>query len=360
MRPLALTISAALIITAVGCDEIEDLIPDDDATTISAHAQTVNAAVLGKAVRADKNALFFGKIQPHRQTRLGFGGGGVVATVAFRVGEVAAKGETLAVLEQDRLTARKAELEETLSKLQPESPAPTTGQPDARIAPLKSQLAEIETELAKGTITAPYDCLIAEIHVDEGGAASPSSPIVHVLETGAALIEVDVPSKIADQLETESNIAVMIYGEAIAANVYTKAPLVNAAGDVRLQLQVDSEADIMLPAFGETIECQFELPDQISGFWLPFSALQGDSEGVWSILLLEKDASANDDKLFRTNSHSLELIHTRDDWALVRGEFKAGSLVVANGTHRIVSGQRVRVREVSDEFKPPQPAGASE
>ena len=64
--------------------------------------------------------------------------------------------------------------------------------------------------------------------------------------------------------------------------------------------------------------------------------------GLWSVFVVV--GSPNDQKVSR---RIVELLHVERDRVFVRGTLDVGDLVIANGTHRVVVGQKVRSKDVS-------------
>ena len=56
----------------------------------------------------------------------------------------------------------------------------------------------------------------------------------------------------------------------------------------------------------------------------------------------------------------VDVLHLQGEWALAQGALSPGEMVVANGTHRVVPGQTIRIEDVSDSFLAPADAGAAE
>ena len=91
-----------------GCDTsnsvTSDRQPAETATTL-----TVNVLRVSRDEQSIETALFFGKLNPNRQSRLGFAKGGRVKNVFKQIGETIKDGEKLAELEQDQLEQQKAQ-----------------------------------------------------------------------------------------------------------------------------------------------------------------------------------------------------------------------------------------------------------
>ena len=73
------------------------------------------------------------------------------------------------------------------------------------------------------------------------------------------------------------------------------------------------------------------------GFWLPIDALVKGDRGLWSCFAV----MSSQDNYSEIERRHIELIETKEDRVLVRGNLNSGDLIVAQGVHRLVPGQRV-------------------
>ena len=96
----------------------------------------------------------------------------------------------------------------------------------------------------------------------------------------------------------------------------------------------------MLPGAVARIELGREV--ESPGFWLPITSLTRGSRGLWSVYAV---ARMGDGKQI-VSRRSVEVIHTEGERARVRGTLDDGDLVISDGTHRVVPGQRVEPIEV--------------
>ena len=79
------------------------------------------------------------------------------------------------------------------------------------------------------------------------------------------------------------------------------------------------------------------------GFWVPASAITSDHRGLWSCLTLEAELNSAADTSCEgiVRKQSVEVLHQHQDWLYVRGTLRDGQILVADGLHRLVPGQRI-------------------
>jgi hypothetical protein len=75
----------------------------------------------------------------------------------------------------------------------------------------------------------------------------------------------------------------------------------------------------------------------------PLTALTRETRGLWSAYIVEGEGE--EAKVAR---HFVEVVHVENDRAWIRGTLDGDVEVVADGTHRIVPGQPVEIKDESD------------
>ncbi len=356
-----------------GCDAPLDGFDANRMTSRTAAILTVNVMQTSRDNNAIETAVFYGTLQPNRESRLGFARGGRIKNVLKQVGDQATAGEKLAELQQDQLETQREEVAQRLQSAQgslqnfgPGGQAPI----QQEIQQLEQQLESLDFELANGIVSAPYDCIIAERYVDAGDQASLQSPIFDVIDNAPPVVKASLPSKIANKLQIDQSVWVGVGPFAAQAKVNHKSPIESTVGSKIVSLQITSSLDADNWSYGQSVKIRFFLPTNKSGFWLPLTALNRESSGLWSVLVVptanavptDNDSAATTDTQpvdFLVDRKILELVQLEDDWALVEGSLQNGERVIVNGLHRIVPGQRVKINDISDQYSKPG-AGASE
>ncbi len=369
-RRLQFAVLAAIcLLPFSGCDVASNATAVGESLTEPAAVLTVNVLRIRRDEQVVKTAVYFGKLIPNRQTQLSFARAGRIKTVFYRVGEKIPQGEKLVELDQGLLEERKASLEDLLetAEQKPEAgdPDPIPDQQTQQVQQLKAQLRQVESDLAEGTIVAPYSCIVVTNHVESGALVTPQNRAVEIIEDVNPLVEASLPRKIADALSINQSVWIVVGGQAVQAQIKTKSPVETPAGSKTISLEISSELDGVAWSFGQTVEIRFFMPSDSSGYWLPFSALHREAGGLWSALVAKpKSGGANSEpqnnRSSKVTRKTLELIHLEDDWVLVQGAVGDGDEVIVNGSHRVVPGQIVLTKDVSSQYVRPRSSGAGE
>ena len=161
-----------------------------------------------------------------------------------------------------------------------------------------------------------------------------------------------LPRSAAALVDVGQSIYVSIGSEDRVATLTAKSPLQDPTASQRILLEFNEDLPDDSWAFGQIVEIRVLVRTNVSGYWLPLSALQREADGLWSALLAVP-IDESEDSGSRIERRMLEIVQLERDFALVRGSLADGDLVVVNGTHRIVPGQQVDATDRTGDFRPP-------
>lgn len=247
------------------------------------------------------------------------------------------------------LKAREAEFSEARHNLEELLNGTRKEQVEAQravVAELDAAITEIDVDLQKSTLTAPFDGTIARRLVEAGTVVNAGQRVFRLIEDGALEAWIGLPAQSAARLTVGSSQRVKIQGESFDAVVAGRFPEVDPATRTRtVVLELDSSASERI-VHGQVMRLELEETVEAAGFWLPPTALTKGARGLWSALVGEEERSSDGSTqidLLRVARRDLEVLHSESDRVLVRGTLNAGDQVIAGGTHRVVPGQVVRL-----------------
>lgn len=310
----------------------------------------------------DVQRSFAGLTEANRSVTVSFEQGGTVDQILVDEGDIVSRRDVLAILDTGLLDAERQTLEATRSAVSVRLELAVTTQQrraalrdsgnisqqsadeaDAAVNDLTAQLAQVDAQLstldvrvAKSQITAPFDGQIATRAIDEGTALSAGVPVVTILESGSVLFRVGVDPRLADSLELGSRHGVMVSGQTHDVILQSMRPDLDPQTRTRtLVFSFDGESPALRQAGILTLTQRISQ----SGFSLPLTTLKEGVRGLWTVQTLVPD----EDGSFRVQSEAIEIIHADEASVFVRGTLQDGVQIVEGGTHRLVSGQRVRL-----------------
>ncbi len=206
---------------------------------------------------------------------------------------------------------------------------------EAAVKQLESSLAEIDVQIEKSSIVAPFGGRIVERMVDPGGIATASQSLLKLVESDNLEAVIGIPADTARKLKVDQQFSIVVGEREFSATLIAKIQQLDISTRTQnLIFQLARQADgTVLP--GQL--CQIEIATKIpaDGFWVPSSALTNGIRGLWSLMIVDEDSS----QAIRTD---VQLVYADGDRALVQGSINSGTQVIVEGTHRIVEGQKVQ------------------
>lgn len=243
-----------------------------------------------------------------------------------------------------------AQLSEARSKLEELVNGTRTEQLSAQravVKQLEANISDLEINIAKSTLKAPFSGTVATGRLDEGVVINAGQSVIRLVENIRPEVRIGVPVSTISQLQNNSQFSqVQVGGRTYQAQIASFLPEIDSrtrTQTVVLKLEPSSVGKVTP---GQT--ARWEITDKISqeGYWLPNKALVKGLRGLWSCYVLESteesQAATGRDKAFRLKEQTVEILHQDDERVLVRGTLTAGDLVVTDGVHRLVPGQLVR------------------
>ncbi len=303
---------------------------------------------------------YVGRIEAARETSPAFERAGLVLKVLVDEGDEVGAGEVLAELdtesleiERARLVAERASIEADLElaertaerrkRLKDRGFESGQSYDEARfsVASLKAKLeaigaslARIALDLEKSTLTAPFAGVVASRAIDEGTVVAAGTELMRIQETARPQARIGVPPELAAEMEAGMTLKILSQGGEISGRLRAVAPdLEPETRTVSLLIDLDPETYVTM---GQVARLQLDRPVDSRGAWVPLTALQEATRGLWSIHTVIPDAEGQ-----VISREAVEILHVSGERAYVRGSFRDGAAVVVEGPHRLTLGQAV-------------------
>ncbi|MGJ3251391.1 MAG: efflux RND transporter periplasmic adaptor subunit [Elainellaceae cyanobacterium] len=240
-----------------------------------------------------------------------------------------------------RLDRAKSNLNVLLNGTRPEQVAAQR----AVVQQLDASIADLDVDLSKSTLKAPFDGIVADRQVDEGVVMGAGQSVVRLVENEAPEVRIGMPENAASRLQPSTPVTVNLGTERYTASI--KSVLPEVAPDTRTQIVIFQLEPAALSRINPGQTARVELTETIptGGIWVPTQALTQDIRGLWSAYVLVPTNAAEtaaDGDTYQVQPKSVEILHQESDRVLVRGTLQAGDRIVANGVHRLVPSQQVR------------------
>ncbi len=352
----------------------------------------VNAERPQPAQGYERRHVFSGRLETARTATLGFELGGRLETIFVEEGADVGPGEALARLDTARLAAARRELvaaldearsqraltEKTLTRLrdafeaggisrqQIDEAADARERAVAAVALAEARLASLDVDLDKSILRAPFAGTIARRMQDEGSVVAVGAPLLVLEETSRLRARIGVAGELVRRLAPGAPVTLRHDAGPVAATVASVLPvrdpvartvdvLFDLGGGERQAAAASGTAGA--PRAGDLVRLELAEFRPTQGYWLPLAALAEGERGLWSALVATPPAGAsgagNDNAAmaeadgYRVERRIVDVAHHAGDRVFVTGGIRASDLLVVDGTHRVVVGQRVMPREAA-------------
>ncbi len=359
-------VAAALVIVAVAAGGIRVLHARTDAEVNPAPTPPLPVAVL-TVERVDGYEIlerFAGRLEPARQTSMGFERGGLLVDVLVDEGDRIEAGAVIARLdtaplrvERRRLLATRAQraAERELSQLTEtrqreladkghasvqrlDEARLGTAALDAAIAQIDAQIAAIDIDIEKSEIRAPFAGLVADRYADEGQVLDARAPVAELLEADRAEVRIGLSPEAAAALRPGDSLYLNAGTDRIEASLKALRPDLATGTRTVPGLFALSRPPTM--PFGEVVELIVPRGISTPGTWLPISALSEGPKGLWVTTTV---VDGPDGPI--SGREAVEVLHIDGSNVFVAGTLADGAQVVVAGHNRLVPGQRVALTE---------------
>ncbi len=305
---------------------------------------------------------YVGRLEPARQTNLAFERAGLVLRVDPEEGSAVRSGDVVAELDTDQLHARRDQLEAQQRELMArrklailtrdrkktlrkkgwssdqryDEAHANVEELSAAIERVGAQIGATDIDIRKSKLVAPFDGIISARAIDEGAVIAAGTTIMTLLETDHRQVRVGLPPEMADKLETTRTYKMRAGEHILIGTLTARRPDLQSGTRTVTALFDVTNADELI--FGDLVTLELETTVPEAGAWVPLSALKEGHKGLWTLMVVDNNETS---PILR--NEAVEILHAKGPSVYVRGTFQPGAEVLANGTNRVTSGQRVAV-----------------
>ncbi len=202
----------------------------------------------------------------------------------------------------------------------------------ARLKALKARLEKIKVDLAKTFIRSPVEGIIKAKLVNEGEWVSPQTVLFEIISLKDIRFVFKIPQEIAKHLQIGKAVKISANGSSVEGVIFYISPEADSSRLILVKAKVKDPSKGIFP--GSYGEAMIEV-GTVEGFRVPERSLQVSGRQVF--LWIVKDS--------RAVKVPVEVISHEGDSFVVRGNIKAGDLIVTDGFMFLYEGARVRVEE---------------
>ncbi|MFG0296154.1 MAG: efflux RND transporter periplasmic adaptor subunit [Maioricimonas sp. JB045] len=254
---------------------------------------------------------------------------------------------------QARLDAARHQLRELEEGTRPEQVAAQ----EAAVEQLVASLALVATDIEKSTLRAPFAGTIARRLIDEGTVATATTAVVELVDTEHLEAHIGLPAETAARLVPGAELVLRISDREITGRMRAVRPVLDPVTRTQVVIVDVAASDAGPSVPGQVVRLDVDEAGDVDGYWVPLSALAQGPRGLWSLYAAQPETGivpAQAADVAVVERRTVEVVHTEEDRALVRGTVYPGDRIVVDGLHRVVPGQRVRVVSETGDSQSPE------
>ncbi|MBB1318148.1 efflux RND transporter periplasmic adaptor subunit [Shewanella sp. SR43-4] len=337
---------------------------------VKEHSHTIDyQAVLSQSLVLNDHyqhmQTYTGTIRSANTTGIGFELAGKLNNISVDSGDTVTKGQTLALLDIELLTAEQQQLQASLLQTQADIDlAKSTlvrteklkqqnyvseqqlDETQQQVISLQANQKRIEASLSathlkieKSTLLAPFNGTISQRFHNVGEVIALGSPVFTLVGNSEPLAYIGVPIDIAQQLAAEQMVDVRVGKQTFTAKIAGISAEVNTISrTVQLRIHLPESARVIN---GEIAYLAYQQDVPASGYWVPMSALTDGVRGLWNVFALVKAEQG----FYTIERRDVEIIYTNEQQAYIQGAIKPTDIIVSQGLHKLVVNQKVTLAQ---------------
>jgi HlyD family secretion protein len=187
---------------------------------------------------------------------------------------------------QSALRNAQADLEAARAALARTARASSEGLEGQRIAVAQAQnrVVQLQADVARASVKAPFAGEIAEVFVETGEFASAGTKVLRLIDPSSLKLVFQVPASDADLLKAGTPLSALVQGKRIAAKVSEDARVPSENRLVRLRGRILPNQNLALLKLGTTIRLEYNLR-LAKGVLLPSAALRAEGQNYFVYLV---------------------------------------------------------------------------
>ena len=214
----------------------------------------------------------------------------------------------------------------------------------ANVSGLKAQIRAINYQINKAILTAPFSGVITKKMVSTGEQSSPAKIAFQLIQQSNNEITFGIPAVLANSVKTNQLLTVEINDGEHQGRILSISKQIDPLNrTVQLRMKLTTPVNSYN---GQLVKVHINKKVDQQGYWIPLTAVTDGVRGQWQVFLAIKDKpnsvvdiTAKD--LFTIQSATVQVLHANKTSIYISGLPEGEHLIVSEGLHRFVSGQRV-------------------
>lgn len=280
--------------------------------------------------------------------------GGIITRVYVKEGQNVSKGQLIATIDDGGLSQQKAQLEiqadlaKTTFERQKRLWEQKIGseiqylQTKSQYEGLQKSIAQINTQLAKNNVRAPFSGIIDDVITEQGNVAAPGqTPLVRLVNLSDMYIKTDVPESYITSITKGKTVEILfpVLGKTVTSEIRQSGNFINPANRTfDVEIAVPNKDRSIKPNLTARLKINdYTNPEAIL---IPQSVISENAEGQQYVYVL---TDKNEDKA-TAKQIIIETGKTQGDYIEVLSGLENDMEIVDEGARSVKDGQPVKIK----------------
>lgn len=206
----------------------------------------------------------------------------------------------------------------------------------------KNAVEQLQSQLAKTQITAPFSGTIDDVITDQGTVVSPGQALFRIVNLDEMFIEAEVPERYLKTVTPGKDVAINlpILGQTIASQVRQTGNYIKPSNrSFSIEVDVPNDTGNIKPNLTARLRINdYTNPDALL---IPLSVISENSLGEQYVYVIQKDSANSGGDIATRKIITTGL--TQGDFTEVTSGIEAGESIIIEGARTVKDGQTVRV-----------------
>lgn len=205
---------------------------------------------------------------------------------------------------------------------------------------------QLQAQLSRATIKAPFTGTIDEIFTDQGTVVSPGTPVMRIVNLDSMFIEAEVPEKyingVTDSVDVQVNFPIL--NKEISTKIKQVSKFINPANR-SFKIVVDIPSGEETGGIRPNLTARVKINDYTNpnAILIPQDIISEDAEGRQYVYIVDNVYTSDNETARKV---IIETGETQDDLVEVLQGIKKDDVVIKEGARNVKDGQRVKILSI--------------
>ncbi|MDA9261871.1 efflux RND transporter periplasmic adaptor subunit [Flavobacteriales bacterium] len=300
-----------------------------------------------------EDVTFQGSVEADKTIMLGPETQGVIKNIYVKEGQYLSRGKTIAVLDSEIIRQNVKEVEKTLElaeymlvkqknlKDQGMGAEANYVQAKNQVESLKTKLSTLKTQASKSNVTAPFSGYVDEIFTKLGEMASPSMPIIRLVNLDKVVVKAEVSEAYLMDIKAGDKVSLNFpsIGKVIEnAQISSIGKFINPTNRTfPIQVEIRNSDKSIIPNLLAEVTVEKDFTEE--AIIISSSSVLTDSEGEKYAYIFERGFGKNG----VAKKRKVNVIYVKGEFTQIdkSSEVKVGDIIISKGANGISDEQEV-------------------